>query len=136
MVTATTLATEGVITLVLADADGSDPLLAAIRAPWEFTLPRGAGLAARADGRIDVREASGPVHATAEAMGAWAESVPTAVERADVIEHVVTVWHALAEIGRRPGPGQIAWFRIPESAGAGDPDSSGDAGSAGVSAGF
>ncbi|MEE1650338.1 hypothetical protein V1260_05980 [Brachybacterium sp. J144] len=199
VVTATTLAPEGVLTLVLADADGNDPLLVAIRAPWVLALPRGAGLAARADGRIDVREGSGPVHATAEAMGAWTESEPCAVERAvleaaeddwvspgdvvsallragvstdeeiarqgiavlsrllargdleagwieeegfrpaegapaDVIEHVATVWHALAGIGRRPGPGQIAWFRIPESAGGSD--SAGDPDGVGVSAGF
>lgn len=33
----------------------------------------------------------------------------------EVIEHVATVWRALG--GRRPGPGQIAWFDLPPEAG-------------------
>lgn len=176
VLTATTLATDGVLTLVLADADGADPLVAALRAPWVLALPLGAGIAARADGRIGLRGASGPVHATPEAMAAWSASAPSEIElavldaaaddwvspgdvvsallrsgvqddevveqqgietlsrllaRGDleagwideegfrpvqdppevVIEHVATVWRALG--GRRPGPGQISWFRLP-----------------------
>ena len=91
VLTATTLANDGVLTLVLADADGADPLVAALRAPWVLTLPLGAGIAARADGRIGLREATGPVHATSEAMAVWSASAPTEIELA-VLDAAADDW--------------------------------------------
>ncbi|GAA1324890.1 hypothetical protein GCM10009592_08860 [Brachybacterium rhamnosum] len=37
---------------------------------------------------------------------------PAAEGRSASIEHVAALWHTLGGIGRRPGPGQIAWFAI------------------------
>ena len=41
--------------------------------------------------------------------------VPSGDAPATTIEHVAALWTALGEIGRMPGPGQIAWFDLTDT---------------------
>ena len=41
--------------------------------------------------------------------------VPSGDDPASSIEHLAALWTALGEIGRMPGPGQIAWFDLTDT---------------------
>lgn len=82
VLTASSLAPDGTLTLILSDADGRDPVVLTVAIPWALALPKGAGIAAALDGQIGVREESGPHFARPEALREWEASTPDAVERA------------------------------------------------------
>lgn len=90
-ITASALATDGVLTLQLSEPDGRDPAVLVIGTPWTLALPKGAGLAAAADGRIGVREPGAPRFAVPGALRAWGTSAPGAVEIA-VLEAATDDW--------------------------------------------
>lgn len=102
VVTATTLAPDGVLTLLVADVDdtvrtGAEAMVVAVGAPWTLALPRGAGLAAATDGQIGVRPESGPRVATEEAMHEWSTSLPDDIEL-EVLDAAVDDWVTPADV--------------------------------------
>ncbi|HHX48030.1 MAG TPA: hypothetical protein GX718_11765 [Brevibacterium sp.] len=82
VITASTLAPDGVLTLALARPDSGNTMLITTRAPWALEFPLGAAIAARADGHIGRRPATGPRFATPQALDEWAASSPDEVEQA------------------------------------------------------
>jgi hypothetical protein len=96
--TASTLATDGTLTLLLTDADGSRPLPLAVAPPWGLALPDGAGLVAARDGRVGTRPRTpGPRFATAEAMAEWTSTTPDAIEQ-DVLDAADDDWVTPADV--------------------------------------
>ena len=96
--TTCSLATDGTLTLLLADEDGSRPMPLVVAPPWDLALPGGAELVASRDGRVSPRPGSpGPRCATAEAMREWASAAPDAVER-DVLEAADDDWATPADV--------------------------------------
>ena len=97
-VTASTLAEDGTLTLLLADEDGGRAMPLAVAAPWGLTLPDGAGLAAAGDGRIGTRTGTtAPRFATAEAIAEWAATTPDDVEL-DVLRAALDDWVTPADV--------------------------------------
>lgn len=123
-VTSSGLAADGTLTLLLADADGGRPMpLAVLEAGLDDWVTPGDVVAELVE--RDVRDPREIARHGAAALarlvargdleaGSIGEQgfTPAAEGRSASIEHVAALWHTLGGIGRRPGPGQIAWFVI------------------------
>ncbi|MFE7604002.1 hypothetical protein ACFU1Q_02375 [Brachybacterium paraconglomeratum] len=91
VIAASTISPGGVLTLALTRPGDDRTLLLATRAPWAFELPLGAAIAARPDGQVGHRAATGPRFATPQAMAEWASSSSDEVEKA-VLDAAVDDW--------------------------------------------